>query len=395
MNVAARMLALALAAALAGCVVSPPEPEDVPELLVSESGDSVATRLEWETKRRAEIRRFFHENVYGRRVVERPPHLVFSSDEPDRVMMDGAALRKRIRIEYGGAYGTNSFVATVFIPMSARRPVPAFVFICNRDPSNIDPDRKVKSGFWPAEEIVARGFAAIAFHNRDVTPDRYHGNRLGAFAAFEDVSGDYRAPYDLWGVLSCWGWGASRVMDWIETEPLIDAGHVAVIGHSRGGKAALVAAVEDSRFAMAVSNCSGSGGAMLRHIDLPEAENNWKSVRSRQFWYCQNYVKWANRDKEMPYDQHEWIALIAPRLVCIGSATDDPGAGPLGEYWSARLASPAWELYGKRGLVSKSWPAPGSPEQEGSISYHVRSGKHDLTPCDWNVYMDFAKRHGW
>lgn len=184
-------------------------------------------------------------------------------------------------------------------------------------------------------------------------------------------------------------------MDWIETEPLIDAGHVAVIGHSRGGKAALVAAVEDSRFAMAVSNCSGSGGAMLRHIDLPEAENNWKSVRSRQFWYCQNYVKWANRDKEMPYDQHEWIALIAPRLVCIGSATDDPGAGPLGEYWSARLASPAWELYGKRGLVSKSWPAPGSPEQEGSISYHVRSGKHDLTPCDWNVYMDFAKRHGW
>ena len=384
------------AVVLSGCMATLPEPENVPELLVTEAGERVTTREQWEGTRRGEIAKFFHTYVYGRRPVERPPHLVFSAAEPDRTMMDGAALRKRIRIEYGGAYGTNSFVATAFIPRHAKGPVPAFVFICNRDPAkNIDPERKVKSGFWPAEEIVARGFAAIAFHNRDVTPDRYHGNRLGAFAAFEKDEGDYRYPYDLWGVLSCWAWGASRVMDWIETEPLVDASRVAVIGHSRGGKTALVAAAEDPRFAMAVSSCSGCGGAKLRHIDLPGSEVNWRSIRARQFWYCQNYAEWANRDTEMPYDQHEWIALIAPRLVCIGSATDDPGAGPLGEYWSARLASPAWELYGRKGLVSAAWPKPETPEQEGSISYHIRTGKHDLTPYDWGVYMDFAKKNGW
>ena len=372
-----------------------PCPQDVPELLKTEKGERVRDATDWEKVRKPEILEFFRREVYGRRPVQRPPHLAFSSAAPDRVMMDGAAVRKRIRVEYGGSHGTNSFVFTAFVPTAAKRPAPSFVFICNRDPKeNIDPERVNRSGFWPAEEIVRRGFAAIAFFNGDVTPDIEHGRRLGAFAAFEDVDRKYRS-YDGWGVLSCWAWGASRVLDWIETEPSLDARHVAVIGHSRGGKTALVAAVEDPRFAMACSSCSGCGGAKLHHIDLPASETIAKSNRSRRFWYCNQYAMWANRDRELPYDQHEYVALIAPRLVCIGSATDDDQAGPLGEYWTARLASPVWELYGKKGLVSDAWPEPDAPQQEGSISYHRRTGKHDLTPSDWNVYMDFAARHGW
>ena len=370
-------------------------PQNVPDLLTTEKGERVRDATAWEKVRKPEILEFFRREVYGRRPVQRPPHLEFSSVAPDRVMMDGAAVRKRIRVEYGGSHGTNSFVFTAFVPTAAKRPVPSFVFICNRDPKeNIDPERVNRSGFWPAEEIVRRGFAAIAFFNGDVTPDIEHGRRLGAFAAFEDVDRKYRS-YSGWGVLSCWAWGASRVLDWIETEPLLDARHVAVIGHSRGGKTALVAAAEDPRFAMACSSCSGCGGAKLHHIDLPASENILRSNVSRRFWYCNRYVEWTNRDREMPYDQHEYVALIAPRLVCIGSATDDDQAGPLGEYWTARLASPAWALYGKRGLVTEAWPDPDVPQQEGSISYHRRTGKHDLAPYDWNVYMDFAERHGW
>ena len=175
----------------------------------------------------------------------------------------------------------------------------------------------------------------------------------------------------------------------------MDAKHVAVIGHSRGGKTALVAAAWDERFAMACSNDSGCGGAKLHHADLPNSEMISHSIRSRAFWYCNRYRMWANRDKETPFDQHMLVAMIAPRLVCIGSATEDPWAGPCGEYLTARLASEVWRVFGRKGLVSDGFPAPETPQQDGDISYHLRRGEHDLTPYDWNVYMDFADRHGW
>ncbi len=97
----------------------------------------------------------------------------------------------------------------------------------------------------------------------------------------------------------------------------------------------------------------------------------------------------------MPFDQHQLLALVAPRLLCVASASDDHWCGQLGEWWAAKLASPAWELYGKKGLVADKWPAPGNPQQEGRISYHVRKGPHFLDRYDWNRYMDFADRHGW
>ncbi len=158
---------------------------------------------------------------------------------------------------------------------------------------------------------------------------------------------------------------------------------------------AAVAAAWDERFAMAVSSCSGTGGAKLHHVDLPDAERIVDSVSSHQFWYCRNYTRWVNLDDRVPFDQHWLVALIAPRLVCIGSATEDPHAGPYGEYCTARYASPAWTIFGRRGFVSRGFPEPGQPQQEGDISYHIRAGKHDLTPSDWGFYMDFADRHGW
>ena len=200
---------------------------------------------------------------------------------------------------------------------------------------------------------------------------------------------------DSWATISAWAWGASRVLDWIETEPLLDAKHVAVVGHSRGGKTALVAGVYDKRFAMACSNCSGCSGAKLNHIDLPKSEHIAPIVKNFPYWFCQNYFMHANRDDQLPFDQHQFIALIAPRLVCVASATKDVWAGQPGEWWSAKLASPAWELYGKKGLAADSFPAPDTPQQDGCISYHIRTGIHNLTPYDWNRYMDFADKHGW
>ena len=190
-------------------VYAAPVPRDVPPLLETFAGDAVSTVEKWEKVRAPELLKEFLTGEYGKRPVERPDSLSFEKTVPDAEMMDGKALRKRIRVSYAGKYGDGSFALTAFIPKSAKK-VPAFLLICNRDPAeNIDPSRRKKSGFWPAEEIVARGYAAITFWNGDVAPDRDTGNREGVFACFENPDVE-RSP-DAWGTLSAWGWAASRV----------------------------------------------------------------------------------------------------------------------------------------------------------------------------------------
>ena len=370
-----------------------PEPRNVPALMVTKAGDKVTDVATWEKVRRPELLDVFLENEYGRRPVERPDTLAFETAEPDKPMMDGKAIRKRVRASWKGPYGSQSFVFTAFIPVSAKeRPAPGFILICNRPAAaNIDPERVQRSEFWPAEEIVARGYAALAFWNGDVAVDNARSNcTQGVHACWAK-----ERTADSWGALSAWAWGASRVLDWVETEPLLDAKHFGVVGHSRGGKTALLAGVTDTRFAMACVNDSGCSGAKLNHIDLPKSESIARISKVFPHWFCLNYRNFAGKEFEMDFDQHMMVALMAPRAVAIASASKDHWAGQRGEYASALLASPAWELYGKRGLVSDGFPNPNEARQDGTVSYHLREGVHNLTLHDWNRYMDFADRLGW
>ncbi len=384
-----------LSIALAGACLfaAEPQPEHVPELMVTKAGAKVADVATWEQVRRPELLQLFREREYGVRPVGRPDALTFAAVEPDAVMLDGQAIRKRIRATWKAPKGEQSFVFTAFIPVTAKaKPAPGFVLICNRPAEkNIDPTRAVKSPFWPVEEIVARGYAALAFHYGEIAPDEAKDNcASGVFAGWSS-----ERTANSWGALQAWAWGASRVMDWIETEPLLDAKHIGVVGHSRGGKTALVAGVEDTRFAMACSNDSGCGGAKLNHMDLPKSESIARITKAFPHWFCKNFAAYAGKDREMDFDQHMFVALMAPRAVAIASATQDDWAGQPGEYACAALASPAWELYGKKGLVSTSFPQPDEARQDGWVSYHLRTGIHNLTLQDWNRYMDFADRLGW
>ena len=335
----------------------------------------------------------FLTEIYGKRPVERPSEMSFAELYPTETFERNPAkgigrkidaIRRIMICRYRGPYGEGSFRFTVFQPKETGRPVPAYILICNRNPGyNLDPWRDLQSGFWPAEEIVDRGYAAIAFWNDEVAPDCYDRDlafKAGVFRCFEDPSKP--RPPDAWGSLSAWAWGASRVLDWIETEPSIDAKHVAVVGHSRGGKTALLAGVTDRRFAMAVANCSGCGGAKLNHADLPESEH-FKSffnggARASCYWYCGNFAKWVGKDAELPFDQHQWMSLIAPRLLYVMSGEKDSSAGPAGEELATNLARPAW---GERGDLD--------------VCYHCHAGGHDLTSYDWNRFMDFTDAHGW
>lgn len=364
---------------------------EIPDVLKMSDGSPVTSVAAWETKRRPEVLELMKTHVYGRNPVERPENLRFESLGPDKEMMDGKALRKRVAICYKGPGGEGRVEVTAFIPKS-EKPVPAFVLICNRPAGkNIDPERKELSPFWPAEQLVARGYAAIAYYNGDVDPDVHDGFTNGVHGVFQPDPKVRTA--DSWGTIAAWAWGASRVMDWIETEKTINSAQVGVVGHSRGGKTALWCGATDQRFALTISNDSGCGGAKLNRMDLPKSESIARITKSFPHWFCSTFTKYGENLDALPLDQHMLIALMAPRLAYVASASLDDWAGQPGEFQSCVLASPVWKLYGKEGLVGTTFPAVDTPIQQGYIGYHLRTGKHDLAIYDWERYMDFADKH--
>jgi hypothetical protein len=254
--------------------------------------------------------------------------------------MDGTATRKQVKITYRGPGGEGSIKLVLFTPNNAGKPAPCFVLICNRPAdANIDPERKHKSPCWPAEQMIARGYAAAAFYNGDVDPDKDDGFKDGVHGIFDPQSG--RKP-DSWGTIAAWAWGASRVMDYLVTDPAIDPMKIGVVGHSRGGKTALWAGAEDERFAMVVSNCSGNTGAMLARRRQPKAETIAVINKSFPHWFNENYKQYGGREDALPIDQHMLAALIAPRLLYIASKTQDLWADPEGEFLTGVYASPAY-----------------------------------------------------
>jgi dienelactone hydrolase len=361
----------------------------LPDPLTTEAGDKVTTVEQWREIRRPEVLELFRKHVYGRAPIGRPADLRFEEQEIDRNAMGGRATLKRIGIHFSGPGGKGRIDLALFVPNDAPRPAPGFVLICNRDRENIDPTRQKKSPFWPAERIVDRGYVAATFHNSDLDPDKYDGFKNGVHGIFTPDPAD-RAP-DAWGTIAAWAWGASRVMDYFESDPDIDEKHIGVLGHSRGGKTALWCGAEDERFALTISNNSGCTGAALARNKKGELVQRINKVFPH--WFCENYKKYNGREDDLPVDQHQLIALMAPRLVYVASATRDAWADPEGEFLSAFHAGPVYRLFGLRGVGATKMPEPQQPLHAGHVGYHLRAGKHNLVEYDWDQYMDFADRH--
>ena len=182
-----------------------------------------------------------------------------------------------------------------------------------------------------------------------------------------------------------------RVMDYIPHCENVDADQVAVIGHSRLGKTALFCGAMDERFRYVISNDSGCTGAAISRDK--EGESIRQITERFPFWFCPRYLRYADKESELPFDQHFLLSLIAPRHLLVGSAESDLWAGPKNEFLSTVAANEAYKIYGMQGLLHKNeFPAPDTDLDEGDCLYHYRRGEHYLSRIDWNAYMDFIDK---
>ncbi|UCF14340.1 MAG: hypothetical protein JSW59_13075 [Phycisphaerales bacterium] len=359
----------------------------LPELLVAADRTRITTAQMWKAVRRAEILELFRTHVYGRSP-GRPDKLNFEVTNVDARALNGQATLKRVKITVGCPKGQLSTTMSVFLPNSAEKPVPLFLLLSHRDPDSTDWTRKIKRQFWPVEQIIARGYGTAAIQVTDFAPDRRDGWKHGIHTIFDNPGA---GSGDGWGTLTAWAWTGSRAMDYFETDDDIDSTRVAVVGQSRGGKTALWAGARDERFAMAVSNCSGCGGAALSRRRFGETVERINT--GFPHWFCDNFKRYNDAENRLPVDQHMLIALMVPRLAYVASAEDDLWADPKGEFLAAKHAGEVYRLFGLTGLEAESIPPIESPVHGGHIGHHIHAGRHDLIEYDWQRFMDFADRH--
>lgn len=355
----------------------------LPDVFTTLDGRKVNNQRLWYKIRRPEVLELFRKNVYGR-IPETSYQKSFKVVDLDKQAMNGKATLKQVDISITKDDKSLVIRLILFTPNNAKNPVPTFLLINNRGTENTDPTRKVKSQFWPAEEVISRGYGIAAFHNADVDQDKFDEFKGG----IHELLDKNPRPDDAWGTIAAWAWGASRCLDYLETDPDVDGDKVAVLGHSRGGKTALWAGAEDTRFAMTISNESGCTGAALARRRYGETVARINRVFPH--WFCTNYEKYNNNEDALPVDTHMLMALTAPRPLYVASAGDDIWADPRGSYLALYNAAPVFKLLGKDSGIPEAMPPANKQVISGNVGYHVREGGHNLLLEDWNRFMDFA-----
>ena len=291
----------------------------------------------------------------------------------------GKCTHERLDLVYETENGSGSFPIQIFTPTNTEHP-PVIINIA----FNLAPD-----WYIPTEEIIDAGYALVVVDYRDMVNDNHFSDFSDGIAAFFGTTD--RREKDEWGKIGMWAWGTSRIMDYLVSERNeLDTNKVALIGHSRLGKTALWCGAQDERFKAVISNNSGYGGAASSKHGSGERITDFIRLGSDD-WFSESFKSFSgDLEDEKPYDQSFLLALIAPRLLLVGSAALDKGADPESEFLTTLHASEAWELLGEAGLVTPDeMPAPGAFLGEGNILYHYRKGKHFLSREDWAAYIRF------
>ena len=358
----------------------------IPDPLTFADGRKVANAADW-AERHKEMLGVFEREVYGRM----PPKPNSTTVElvSDRVTEDRFAIERRYRQWFRADKSGPCIDWVVFVPRYAKKPCPVILHLNYKGNDEIASGRNSRF-LLPLGDFAARGYAFMSAHYTQITSDGPDRGGEAFNGVFELWGRRDPARTDNTGSLMAWAWGLCRGLDLAEKVPEIDAGRSVVIGCSRLGKAALLAAAFDERFKVCVANQTGAIGVQLMKRDF--GENLATQRLMFPWWYCSGVWKWTGREKEMPFDQHMLLACVAPRALLIEGFGKD-WFDPRGEWLSVKAASPVWEFLTGSGIEIDDWPEP----YDGSavhppLGYVRRTEEHGLSAYDWHWALDFADK---
>lgn len=370
---------------------------DLPNPLVLKNGKKVTTADVWFKQRRAEIVEDFDREVYGRVPKETPKVKWEVKDTRKEKVGDVPVVVKQL---VGHVDNSSYPLVTVDIqltlttPENSPGPVPVIMefgfFFGGKGPGG---PPKGKGGPSWQQQVLAKGWGYAILSPNSVQADNGAGLTRGIIGLCN--KGQPRKADD-WGALRAWAWGASRALDYLETDKAVDARQVGIEGLSRYGKAAIVTLAYDERFAIGFIGSSGAGGVKLHRRNYGERVEN-VAGSGEYHWMAGNYIKYAGplTAKELPVDSHELVALCAPRpvFISVGSLQVEGGwVDARGMFMAAVAAEPVYQLLGKKGLGTAEFPAQETALIDGEIAFRQHAGGHTTGP-NWPTFLKYADRY--
>ena len=375
---------------------------NLPDVLTLDNGKKVTSAKVWWSQRRPQILELFDREIYGRVPAHTPSvnwEVVSTTHEKNG---DFSVITKKLVGHVDNSIDpkiTVNIDFSVSTPADAKGPVPIIIEF-GIDPAFMAAMRKRFPNFAPPkdsgptwqQQLLAKGWGYAELIPSTIQADNGAGLREGIIGLCN--KGEYRKPDD-WGSLRAWAWGASRALDYLETDKAVNAKQVGITGHSRYGKAALVTMAYDQRFAIGYISSSGAGGAALYRRHWGEMLENVAGAQEYH-WMAGNFLKYAGplHPNDLPLDSHELIALCAPRPVFIsGGATQGDGwVDAKGMFMAAAAAGPVYKLLGKKDMGTTTFPPIETPLIDGDIAFRQHSGGHTPTP-NWPTFITFASRY--
>ncbi len=394
-----------------------PEQPKLPDPFIMLNGDPVKTPQDWMEKRRPELKALFEHYVYG--VAAPEVGIVVSETAPTQTILGGAALLKQVTIGFQNLPGADAsrIKLVLFLPTDVTGPVPVFIGLnkcgnytvlgdpailhhsetwCHGScPKTLQEGRGMKEAFWSIPYLIDRDYAFATFHESDIDPDK-HDFTDGIQGAYPPTA----APDHRWGTIAAWSWGLRRCIDYLVTDPAINGEQVALIGHSRRGKTALLTAALDERVALVVPHQSGTGGMALSRNNNEETTERINRVFPH--WFCDAFTWFDGQENRLPVDQHLLAALVAPRALFETVGLQDTWANYKSSLKTIQAADPVYKFLGApgvkgTGIVEVPWisgvpqgPAKISEETAGNLVQYRLDTKHTLNKDYWRGILDFA-----
>ncbi len=365
-------------------------PYTLPDPLVTANGERVPNAQIWRTKRRPEILKLYQNEIYGH-IPANAPKVAWEVVDTDPAAKGNTAIMRRAVGRIGTAADAPTIKMMIYTPSKASRPVP-LILLVNFGGGQAEGRGSMNAFAEPpvAADILTRGWGYAMVGYNDIQPDRANSFTQGVIGTTLK-SGQQQPATDEWGTIGAWAWGVSRIIDYFETDKLVDAKKIAVQGHSRIGKTALWASALDERIAAVYASCSGEMGAALARRDWGETVDDM--AQNFPYWFAGNFQKYSGHWNDMPVDAHMLIALSAPRPVYITGGTQDQWADPKGEFLAAVAAGPVYRLLGKKDVGATELPPLDTALVTGDIGWHYHTGGHAATPADWRGFLDFVAKY--